>query len=833
MKILSFRKFITNIDIDNLLKNSKNITVFTLDKEKYITAIEGNTLTTVDDNYLGQHYLAFIYEEDRNLVDEAVAEVYRNTIRQADYRIHLLTGLVAHVHTTFIPIWHQDEVQGVIGITAEVHVLNEIEEEWKKSKRLYQHLIQHTEDITMLIEPDGTILTANIMLPEDIEAASAHQEKGNIFYYVAQEDHEKMQQQLHMLLTYGHKKAVFEVKLTHERLGTIQAECTATNHLQTKDVCGIICTFRDITELKRKNEEIDFLSRVDCLTGVYNRRYLEIEMNHLIEYARFKNQQFGFFIVDINNFNYLNNLIGHDLGDQLLVRIAQTLKSLSPSYIKYIGRLSGDQFGIVTHHVITENELHHIATTLRDAMEQQQLSTNLNVDLTFTMGGCVYPDGGSTFKDLLDKAGLALFMAKKEEVFLKIYSPTVSIDSFKLFEMENALKDSLQRDQFFIHYQPIHHINDQTIFAVEALLRWEHPKLGVVSPKDFIPLAEESGLIIELGEWVLDEICAFYAVNHLHNTAIKLTYNMSPLQFLSPRLIDSFKAILLKHQVLFSAIIIEVTETAEVTQKKIFKERVQQLKNLGFTLALDDFGTGYSSFDKILKLNPNYFKLDRAIIQNIDSEPKNQYIVEAIVDLAHKLQATVIAEGVETAEEEIFLRNSHVDFIQGYLYNRPLTDTQLLQLLEQKQQTVTPTISADERRQYFRVKLPQYLVGTMTIDEINGKKVRLGKTNILIGDIGPGGLRCYSNIKIPNNTTIILRFTFIILGEEQTIYGKIVYDEEKPNYHIYGITFLVSESERTQLVKQLNQLQALLINGIHAPDTHFTNKSILTYFAVD
>jgi len=830
---LSLLKGVNQIDILNLLKDSEDITVFTLNDKAVITAVEGEHLTKDVQEYLNIQYFTLICEEDRNRVQQTLRSVYLNSIKQLDYRLQLFDNTVAHVHTTFIPVVKNEKVSRVIGIISEITITNEIEESLKRGQDLYQHLMSHTDDITVLIDEEGEILTANILSKEDVIAAYEKSEKGNIFYYIVEEDRKKMAQQLRALIELQQEKAVFEICLFHKRTGLMNCECIITNHLQTEGLNGFICTFRDITELKRKTEEIHFLTHVDCLTGLYNRRFLEFTTNQVIEYAKFKNHTLGLLVVDINNFNYINNLLGHEVGDQILRQVAQVLKELTPKFIQIVGRISGDQFAVVTHDVVTESEINDIANALKKAMEHQQLSSILNVDLSITIGASMYPDGGETFKELLEKAGLALFMAKKEEVFLKIYSPTVSIDSFKLFEMEKALKESLQLNQFFMVYQPIYHIDNHEIYAVESLIRWEHPKLGIVSPQEFIPLAEESGLIIELGEWILDNICQFYMKYKLYTTPIKLTYNMSPIQFMSPSLVINFQAILQKYEIPYSKIIIEITETAEITEKKMFQEHIKQLKQLGFEIALDDFGTGHSSFDKILKMDSNYFKLDRSIIQNIYNETKNQYIVNAMVRLAHDLNVLVIAEGVETLEEEVFLRNCGIDFVQGYLYSRPVNSEKLLNLLEEKAELKIAEEDFSERRLHKRIKLPNYLIAYTTIDEINGKKVRLGGATVLINEISQTGLKCFSNVKIPNNDTIILLFKLTLSNQEYKVLGRIVHQQEKVNYFVYGVEFLQDSTNKEGFNVFFEKIKETLTTVNEQNEDNFTKRSICSYFSLE
>ena len=376
--------------------------------------------------------------------------------------------------------------------------------------------------------------------------------------------------------------------------------------------------------------------------------------------------------------------------------------------------------------------------------------------------------------------------------------------------MQNDLQQAIHDNQFVIHYQPIVHTSSKKIGSVEALLRWDHPERRIVPPDEFIPLAEESGLIIPIGEWVLRTVCRNLSLWHKAGYFIQASVNISPIQFFSKDLIDTILYILQENELDPKWLNIEVTESTMVEQDGKVIEKIAKLRKLGMQVSLDDFGTGYASLRSLKEIKPDILKLDKSFIKDLPTEQDSVEIVSSLIKLAQKLSIIVVAEGVETTEQLTFLSELKCDWIQGYLFSRPVPEASLLNLLKGQWASDYQAKNTMERRKSFRIDFQFPLVAFMTVVELNGEKVQLGSSKVLIRDIGPDGLQFASTIMLPVNADVTLKFQMKILGEELVFYGIIVLSYEQDNHYKYGINFILDEEKRKYLTMHFNQFQLLL-----------------------
>ena len=412
-------------------------------------------------------------------------------------------------------------------------------------------------------------------------------------------------------------------------------------------------------------------------------------------------------------------------------------------------------------------------------IEGYELFINVNIGISF------FPESGERAQELFMNAYAAVHQASdKGRNKYQIYSENMNIETYKRFHLKNDLQKAVNNGEFYVEYQPKIETKTNKIIGIEALVRWEHPKWGIVSPDEFITLAEENGFISTLGKMVLQNACQQNKAWQLQGLPpVKVSVNFSPLQFLQTDLIQMVEEVLQQTQLEAKWLEIEITENALLNNESIVMDKLTELQSMGITIALDDFGTGYASLSYLKKLKADTIKIDRSFVAGIPDDVEGSNIVSAIIHLAQKLNISTVVEGVETIEQLKYLRSINVDEIQGYIYSKPVSVERITEML--KKEVCIPSslskemeIQYENRRNFFRIDLKTPMPGEMTITMFNGKKVNLGSTKIEIFDMGPGGLRIKTDIKLPIRKDLILKFSMTILGEQLELPGIIAWKKE-------------------------------------------------------
>lgn len=382
---------------------------------------------------------------------------------------------------------------------------------------------------------------------------------------------------------------------------------------------------------------------------------------------------------------------------------------------------------------------------------------------------------------------------------------------------------------------------DGTIkYVSEALIRWEHPMWGMILLDEFMPLAEETGLIIDIGKWMLRQVCYNYS-QWLQKgfPNIKVCIHFSSVQFMENNFEDNILDIIKEFNLNPDFLIMEITESIIMEKKGRFLRAIKKLQSAGIQLAIDDFGKSFSTLAHLHTMNIDIIKIDNFFIQNCMADPKCNIILSAIIDTAKKLKLRVVSEGIETWEQLYYLRELNCYAGQGSLYAGPVPLKEFEKMLATgkcKPVVVnnTPLISREERRKYFRIQFYQLLEASITIKEIQGKKVNVGDTKVLVKNIGPGGLCFLSNIKMPIKKHFIIQCSTQLIGEEIQVCGHLVWAEElEPNIYEYGVEFIIDENERGNLIKILNQVQIKMKKDLLFAEGNFTPYSAKKYFATE
>ncbi|HEY9767990.1 MAG TPA: EAL domain-containing protein [Coleofasciculaceae cyanobacterium] len=434
---------------------------------------------------------------------------------------------------------------------------------------------------------------------------------------------------------------------------------------------------RAAAELERQKAEqkLAYDALYDRLTDLPNRHLLSNHLNRALEkYRRDRNGKFAVFFLDLDRFKYVNDSLGHKSGDLLLMGISQRLKTcLRKSDI--LARLGGDEFAILLEEIQSLDEATKLAARIQQSLQTpfhlgiHEVFTSVSIGIAFSKPGVDSPE------ELLRNADIAMYKAKAlGKSRYELFDETLHVQVVNRLHLETDFHHSLNRGEFRLHYQPIISLVDGRVTGFEALARWQHPQRGYVAPEEFIALAEETGMIIPLGWWILQEVC--YQLREwqiqLNNSSLTMGVNISQKQFSQPRLLDSLVQILQTTGLEAYSLRLEITESLLMQDTQATMQTLTQLKALGCQLHLDDFGTGYSSLNYLHSLPIDALKIDRSFVEAIDSEGNNSEIVEAIVMMAKSLGLGVIAEGIETEAQLAKLQTLQCLYGQGYLFTKPL-----------------------------------------------------------------------------------------------------------------------------------------------------------------
>jgi diguanylate cyclase (GGDEF)-like protein len=436
---------------------------------------------------------------------------------------------------------------------------------------------------------------------------------------------------------------------------------------------GVVTIFEDVTDREKAEARAHFLATHDDLTGLPNRLMFGQVLSDAIKISRRYRQEFAVMFVDLDRFKIINDTLGHAAGDYMLTEIAGRLKRCVRES-DVVARMGGDEFIILLREL---SDVRQVATVARKILANVVGPLTIHGQecrVTASIGVSLFPSDAQDEESLTKNADAAMYAAKENgrNNFL-VHSEEMKTQSLEQLILETSLRRALERNELLLHYQPKQDLKRGIISGVEALLRWRHPDLGLLLPNQFIPLAEEAGLIVPIGKWVIETACAQnMAWQRQGLPVMRIAVNLSPRQFADPNLLHDIHAALEKSGMPPELLELEITESMVVQNLERTVRVLEAIKSLGVTLSIDDFGTGYSSMSLVKKLPIDSLKIDRSFVQEIVQNAEDRAIADAIIALGRALDLTVVAEGVETLEQESFLRAHNCDEIQGYLFSRPV-----------------------------------------------------------------------------------------------------------------------------------------------------------------
>ncbi|MCW3059591.1 MAG: hypothetical protein JWQ02_1412 [Capsulimonas sp.] len=492
-----------------------------------------------------------------------------------------------------------------------------------------------------------------------------------------------------------------QLRLRHNDGSWRNSEVIINNQLADSAVAGFTLTFRDIMERDAFEEQLKHQAFHDVLTGLPNRALLLDRLDRALARSRRHGQDVAVLFIDLDNFKIVNDSLGHEAGDDLLTIVAERLSSKVRQQ-DTVARFGGDEFAILLEDAAPGEAL-EIAARVAEEMRKPLCIQGRDMFVTASIGVALSLDSSGDANGLLRDADIAMYQAKADGKAATVtFDRSMTARAAERLELESELRRAIEQGQLRLHYQPIIALSTQQISEVEALVRWEHPTRGLIPPGKFIPIAEETGLIVPLGKWVLEEACRQgqeWRESSPENLSLLIGVNLSTRQFQQEGLIEEIAEILDRSGLPPSSLKLEITESLMSSHPEDTIAKLEQIKALGVHLAVDDFGTGYSSMSYLANFPVDTLKIDQSFVQRLGSSSESDAIVQAIMTLAKALNLRVTSEGIETDEQHALLRAMGCDHGQGYLFSRPITSLALTALLTNQSAVLQGDSDiSDERR---------------------------------------------------------------------------------------------------------------------------------------
>ncbi|MEK3720134.1 EAL domain-containing protein [Paenibacillus sp. FSL H8-0034] len=635
-----------------------------------ISQYERNELLGQDHRILNSNYHARDYFKDM------WATIGSGRIWRGEIRNQAKDGTFYWVDTTIVPFLNeQGRPYHYVSIRNDITRRKQMEEEIRKSEEKYRLITENSSDLISIIDTAGNFVYASpshmILLGHDLTSF----ESSHLHQWVHEEDREIVSTSIQQIIHTRKSSTQLEFRVRTRSDRYLYVETTLNPILQANgEVTSLVLVMRDITERKKSEQTIYHLAYHDTLTDLPNRRLFMDRLRKEVQLAKRQHTQLAIMFLDLDRFKDINDSLGHEAGDLILIESAKRISHcVGPNGL--VARLGGDEFVVLLKSLSSLTEVESVSITIQTSLQEPIELAGQLYSMSCSMGVSFFPSNGRDPDELLKRADMALYAAKNMgRNGVSFFHSDMEERSLARILLENELKKAIELEQFHIDYQPKLDLSTGQLVGMEALVRWNHPELGRIPPDKFIPVAEDTGLIIPLGEWVLRHSCAqnkkWQTQGYPH---VQLSVNLSARQFYQPDLLDKVKEVLTMTELDPQWLELEVTESvfADIDHAVTILEAI---KVLGVHTSIDDFGTGYSSFSYIKHLPVNTLKIDASFIRDIHHNKESQAIVKAILTIAQTLDINVIAEGVESQEQLAILQEDGCNQGQGFLFSKPLSD---------------------------------------------------------------------------------------------------------------------------------------------------------------
>jgi diguanylate cyclase (GGDEF)-like protein len=588
-------------------------------------------------------------------------------------------GVLKWWTSSFAPVYGENgKVAAVLcksrDITAEVTLIDELRGNARVQKDMEDHV-------------DAVFWTASADFRELLHVSSAFERMWEMPMAVLKRDQTAWSQRVHAedlpdlrskmrsaVNTGATAQSYFRLTLADDRTRWVRADIYPV--IENGAVSRVVSVCVDATDERMRLQELNRLANVDGLTGLHNRNAMT---QALVERCA-KGESLAYLFIDIDRFKSINDTSGHSAGDTVLKAIAERIRLALPEGA-IVARPGGDEFTVVLPGAFDAERIERACRKLSLACHRPIKVGCKSVSMTCSIGVALFPEHGRTPEELFISADMAMYAAKRAgRNTFRVFGEREK-DDLARAHLETQLHDAIRDNQFVLHYQPQYAVESGALVGVEALVRWNHPQLGLLGPGAFVPVLEESALIVDAGHWIIRE--AVQAAGQLAKTmpAVRsMAVNVSPKQFRDPRLVSVLQYAIKRCGLEAQRITLEITESALIENLDDAHAVLSKMREMGVRIAIDDFGTGYSSLSYLARFRPDVLKLDKSFVDNIATDAMTLTVVEGVIDLAHKLGVTVVAEGVETQEQFDRLREARCDKVQGYLLSRPVGMERLVEL---------------------------------------------------------------------------------------------------------------------------------------------------------
>ncbi len=654
----------------------------------YLNDAQCQNLGYTREELIGMSYKKYADEKISKELAHLFYKIYKTEIPVKSYDLSFIRkdGTRAYNEISVTVLKNaKGEIIGFRGIARDITERKQMEESLRQSEERYRTVIEQIEDGYFETDLRGNFTFVNEAESRNLGYTGEELIGMNRHQYTDEKNVKALFRLFNNVYKTGIPVKTHEVELI-KKDGAIAYNEISVNLIRNKngEAIGFRGISRDITERKRQQEKIHYLATHDSLTGLPNRMMLNQLLSHAINAAKRHNRKLAVFFIDLDRFKIINDMLGHEAGDRLLQEIAlrfrQALRSMD-----IVARMGGDEFVVLIEEIENCEQISTVAHKLMAEAAKPFSLMSEEFRVTASIGISIYPKDGETEQSLLKNADIAMYFAKEEgKNNFQFYSKDIKSHSIEKLSIETQLRFALERNELFLMYQAKVDFKTALITGVEALLRWNNPTLGAITPLQFIPVAEETGLIVPIGRWVLNTACGQNIAWQKEGLPpVCTSVNLSLRQLLDEHLLYDIENALKNSGLSPSLLELEITESMIMHNPGRMISVLGKIKELGVRLAIDDFGTGYSSLAQLKHLPVNTLKVDRSIIHKIPEKTEDKAIAEAIIAMGKTLSLTVVAEGVETEEQLEFLRQRSCDEIQGFYFSKPIPPDEFARLLAQ------------------------------------------------------------------------------------------------------------------------------------------------------